>query len=45
MKDKTYTERHRNGKGSKPRTNTAKKHYQDNYAEIDWTKKHTTIKK
>jgi len=45
MKTKTYTERHRNGKGDKPRTNTASKQYQDNYSEIDWTKKQTTVKK
>ena len=45
MKTKTYTERHRNGKGDKPRTNTASKKYQDNYSQINWSKKHTDIKK
>jgi hypothetical protein len=43
MKPNTQTEQSRNGKGDKPRTNTASKQYQENYAQINWTK-HTTGK-
>jgi hypothetical protein len=38
MKTKTYTERHRNGKGDKPRPGTYGKQYQENWDLIDWSK-------
>ena len=46
MKIKTYTERHRNGKGDKPRPGTYGKQYQENWDAIDWSrnKKDKSIK-